>query len=79
VVAALGLEPGDEVIVPAYTWVATANVVEYMGAKPVFCDNRPGDVQHRTRAAIEPLITERTVRPACPSHPLRPSGGDGTR
>jgi perosamine synthetase len=37
-VAALGLKPGDEVIVPAFTWVSTANVVEYMGAKPVFCD-----------------------------------------
>jgi len=37
-VAALGLAPGDEVLVPAFTWVSTANVVEYMGAKPVFCD-----------------------------------------
>ena len=37
-VAALGLRPGDEVIVPAFTWVATANVVEYMGGRPVFCD-----------------------------------------
>ncbi|MEX0600013.1 MAG: DegT/DnrJ/EryC1/StrS family aminotransferase [Rhodothermales bacterium] len=36
--AAAGIGPGDEVIVPAFTWVATANVVEYMGAKPVFCD-----------------------------------------
>ena len=37
-VAALGLKAGDEVIVPAFTWVATPNVVEYMGAKPVFAD-----------------------------------------
>lgn len=37
-VAALGLAPGDEVIVPAFTWIATPNVVEYMGARPVFCD-----------------------------------------
>src|ERR1051325_11174171 len=37
-VAILGLKPGDEVIVPAFTWISTANVVEYMGAKPVFCD-----------------------------------------
>jgi perosamine synthetase len=37
-VAILGLEPGDEVIVPAFTWVSTANVVEYMGATPRFCD-----------------------------------------
>jgi len=37
-VAALGVQPGDEVIVPAFTWVATANCVEYMGATPVFVD-----------------------------------------
>jgi len=37
-VAALGLKPGDEVIVPAFTWVATANAVEYMGARPIFVD-----------------------------------------
>lgn len=37
-VASLGLGPGDEVVVPAFTWVATANVIEYMGARPRFCD-----------------------------------------
>jgi dTDP-4-amino-4,6-dideoxygalactose transaminase len=37
-VAALGASAGDEVIVPAFTWVATANCVEYAGAKPVFVD-----------------------------------------
>lgn len=36
--AALGIGPGDEVIVPAFTWVATANVVEHLGARVVFCD-----------------------------------------
>ncbi len=36
--SALNVKPGDEVIVPAFTWVATANCVEYMGAKPVFVD-----------------------------------------
>jgi len=35
---ALGVKPGDEVIVPAFTWISTANVVEYLGATPVFCD-----------------------------------------
>jgi len=36
--AALGLQPGDEVIVPAFTWISTANVVEHLGGKVVFCD-----------------------------------------
>ena len=36
--AALGLGPGDEAIVPAFTWISTANVVEHLGAKIVFCD-----------------------------------------
>jgi dTDP-4-amino-4,6-dideoxygalactose transaminase len=35
---ALDIKPGDEVIVPAFTWVATANAVMYCGATPVFCD-----------------------------------------
>ncbi|MGI8602763.1 MAG: DegT/DnrJ/EryC1/StrS family aminotransferase [Verrucomicrobiales bacterium] len=35
---ALGIGPGDEVIVPAFTWVATANVVKYCGATVVFAD-----------------------------------------
>lgn len=36
--AALGLQTCDEVIVPAFTWIASANVVEYLGSKVVFCD-----------------------------------------
>lgn len=59
-VAALGLRPGDEVVVPAFTWIATANVVEYMGATPVFCD-----VDLRTfnldPARLAALVTPRTV------------------
>jgi len=35
---ALGISAGDEVIVPAFTWIATANAVEYLKAVPVFCD-----------------------------------------
>lgn len=36
--AAIGVGPGDEVIVPAFTWVATANVVLHCGATPIFVD-----------------------------------------
>lgn len=36
--AAAGFGPGDEAIVPAFTWIATANVVEHLGGKVVFCD-----------------------------------------
>ena len=35
---ALGLRQDDEVIVPAFTWIATANVVEHIGCKVIFCD-----------------------------------------
>ena len=38
ILAALGIGLGDEVIVPAFTWVATANVVLYCGATPIFAD-----------------------------------------
>ena len=34
---ALDIKSGDEVIVPAFTWVSTANAVLYQGAKVVFC------------------------------------------
>lgn len=36
--AALDIKPGDEVIVPSFTWIATANSVLYQGGKVVFCD-----------------------------------------
>jgi len=39
--AAIGIAPGDEVIVPSFTWVATANAVLYCGATPVLCDIDP--------------------------------------
>lgn len=57
--AALDIKEGDEVLVPAFTWVSTANVVLYCGATPVFVDVDPvtfnikvDDIAHR--------ITERT-------------------
>jgi perosamine synthetase len=60
IVAALGISPGDEVIVPAFTWVSTANVVAHMGATPVFCDVDPMTYNVDV-AQIESLVTERTV------------------
>ena len=52
---ALGIGPGDEVIVPALTFVASANAVHYTGATPVFADV---DAQSWTLdpAAVEALI-----------------------
>lgn len=37
-ISALGLEPGDEVLIPGYTCVVVPNAFEYAGIKPVFCD-----------------------------------------
>ena len=59
-VAALGLRPGDEVIVPAFTWVATPNVVEYMGATPVFVDIDLATFNVDPDAVAD-AITDRTV------------------
>lgn len=39
--AAIGIKPGDEVVVPSFSFVATANCVLYQGAKPVFADIDP--------------------------------------
>lgn len=59
-VAALGVGPGDEVIVPAFTWVSTANVVEAVGGRPVFCDVDLATF-NVDASAIEPLLTDRTA------------------
>ena len=53
------LQPGDEVIVPTLTFVATANAVAYCGAKPVFVDSEPRTM-NLDPALIEAKITPRT-------------------
>lgn len=57
--AALGIGPGDEVVVPDLTWVATANAVAYVGAKPVFADVDP-ESWCLDPAAAEAAVTRRT-------------------
>ena len=56
---AAGIQPGDEVLVPAFTWVATANAVEYIGAKPVFCDVSL-ETFNLDISLLEALITKKT-------------------
>ena len=56
---ALGIGPGDEVIVPEITWVATASAVTYVGATPVFCDIEEGSWCMSVESA-ESLITPKT-------------------
>jgi len=57
--AAVGVGPGDEVIVPAYTWMATAAAAVYLGATPVFVDSEP-DTFCMSPEAFEAAITPRT-------------------
>jgi dTDP-4-amino-4,6-dideoxygalactose transaminase len=55
----LGIEPGDEIIVPSYTFVSTVNAFVVHGARPVFVDIR-SDTLNLDEGAIEGLITSRT-------------------
>lgn len=56
---AMDIGPGDEVIVPAMTFIASANVVELVGAKPVFVDVDPGHLM-LTPEAVAKALTPRT-------------------
>lgn len=57
---ACGLGPGDEVILPSLTFVASANAVRYTGATPVFADIESEDWLNISPAAIEAALTEHT-------------------
>ncbi len=61
-----GIQPGDEVIMPAYTFVSTANAFVLRGAVPVFVDIRP-DTMNMDETLIEAAVTERT-RAIAPVH-----------
>lgn len=84
VLAALGVGPGDEVVVPAFTWVSTANVVVYCGATPVLADVDPttfnidpSDIAHRITSRTKAVIVVHLfglcadmdrIREAVPNH-----------
>jgi dTDP-4-amino-4,6-dideoxygalactose transaminase len=68
----LGVGPGDEVLIPAMTFVASANAVEHVGATPVFVDSEPGSglvdldaaeavIGPRTRAIVPVHLAGRPV------------------
>jgi dTDP-4-amino-4,6-dideoxygalactose transaminase len=54
---AIGLQPGEEVLVPSYTFTATAEVVTYFGARPILCDSVKGGFN------IDPLDAARRITP----------------
>lgn len=56
--ATLGLEPGDEVIIPTFTMIATANAVTYCGATPVLVDMEP----HYWQMDVEQVAAKITPR-----------------
>ncbi|MFI5531645.1 DegT/DnrJ/EryC1/StrS family aminotransferase [Kitasatospora sp. NPDC051853] len=54
-----GVGPGDEVVVPSFSFIATANAVTYLGAVPVFADVELSS-GNLTPGTVEPLLTDRT-------------------
>ena len=74
---AIGLQPGDEVLLPSYTFTATAEVVTYFGARPVLCDSVPGgfnidpaDAERRVTAKTRAIIPVHIAGEACDLDPL---------
>jgi perosamine synthetase len=56
---AAGIGPGDEVVVPSLSFIATANAPRYVGARPVFADVDPATLD-LTPETVEPVLTDRT-------------------
>lgn len=75
---AVGLKPGDEVIVPTYTFTATGEVVTYFGARPVLCDSLaggfnmdPADVRRKITSKTRALIPVHIAGQCCAMDELR--------
>lgn len=75
---AAGVGEGDEVLVPTYTFTATAEVVTYLGAKPVLCDSLPGefnidpaDVERKITAKTKAVIPVHIAGQPCELAPLQ--------
>ena len=54
-----GIRPGDEVVVPSFSFIATANAVVYVGATPVFADVDP-QTGNLSSLTVEPVLSDRT-------------------
>jgi len=74
---AIGLKPGDEVLVPTYTFAASAEVVTYFGARPVLCDCVPGgfnidaeDVKRKMTSSTRALMPVHIAGQPCDLEPL---------
>jgi len=67
-VLALGIGPGDKVLVPAYTFVATANAVEYTGATPIFVDVDPETFNIDMQDAYRKYLEHKDVKAIIPVH-----------
>ena len=57
--ASLDIKPGDEVIVPTLSYISSANVILYCGAKPIFCDSNPKTFNVTSEEIIK-KITKKT-------------------
>jgi len=76
--AALGVGAGDEVIVPALTFVATAAAVAYVGARPVLCDVEPS-TGLTTPAHVAARVTRRTAAVIAVDYAGQPCDHEGIR
>ena len=72
VLAALGIGPGDEVIVPTFTYVAPVNMIRLVGAEPVFADSDPvtwqldpADVERRMTPRTRAIVAVHVYGQAC--------------